>query len=491
MKRYLLPVLFLSCSAISYSQQALDALRYSFLQPGGSARYLGAGGAFGALGAEFSTLSENPAGLAMYRTNEFSVTPSLHFARTNATLQGSNDVYTEKKSSFGFDNIGLVFKTTPQSEKWKAFNIGIGLNRVANYNQSAYYKGSANGSILNGWLADANSAAPDAFSSQLAIDAKAFYPENNTSNVLTSDFETNPNQNPLLNRTHTVSTRGSMNELVFSMAGNYDEKLMIGGTIGVPIINYHLEGEYKELDPGGALDGNVHFFDNLTYGDYLQTSGVGINGKFGFIYKISQMFRIGGAIHTPTYLRLTDTYSNTLNYVYDEGSGSQNNSANSPDGTFDYRLHTPWRAIGSASVVFNKIGFISGDVEFVDYTANAFVLTSDVNNIGNKDLERSLNNEIQRKFQQAVNLRFGGELALDKFRLRAGLGMLGKPLVADGSGFNMAYSLGAGIRSDAFYLDLGYRRYGGKGLIQPYGGSPAANTDVVVNDILLTLGFKF
>jgi hypothetical protein len=282
-----------------------------------------------------------------------------------------------------------------------------------------------------------------------------------------------------------------MNELVFSMAGNYDEKLMIGGTIGVPIINYHLEGEYKELDPGGALDGNVHFFDNLTYGDYLQTSGVGINGKFGFIYKISQMFRIGGAIHTPTYLRLTDTYSNTLNYVYDEGSGSQNNSANSPDGTFDYRLHTPWRAIGSASVVFNKIGFISGDVEFVDYTANAFVLTSDVNNIGNKDLERSLNNEIQRKFQQAVNLRFGGELALDKFRLRAGLGMLGKPLVADGSGFNMAYSLGAGIRSDAFYLDLGYRRYGGKGLIQPYGGSPAANTDVVVNDILLTLGFKF
>jgi hypothetical protein len=141
--------------------------------------------------------------------------------------------------------------------------------------------------------------------------------------------------------------------------------------------------------------------------------------------------------------------------------------------------------------VLNKYGFLSADVEFVDYTANTFVLTADNNTLDNKAYERSLNNDIQKKFQQAVNIRLGGELALENFRLRGGLDLLGKPLKADGTGFNTAYSAGAGIRSDAFYIDLGYRRYTGNGMILPYGGSPAATTSVVVNEILLTLGLKF
>ena len=36
---------------------------------GGTARFMGAGGAMGALGADFGTLSTNPAGLAMFRLN--------------------------------------------------------------------------------------------------------------------------------------------------------------------------------------------------------------------------------------------------------------------------------------------------------------------------------------------------------------------------------------------------------------------------------------
>ncbi|MFM7153047.1 MAG: hypothetical protein ACKOZV_02835, partial [Bacteroidota bacterium] len=45
----------------AFSQTAADVLRYSYLQPGGTARSLGASNAFGALGAEFGALSMNPA----------------------------------------------------------------------------------------------------------------------------------------------------------------------------------------------------------------------------------------------------------------------------------------------------------------------------------------------------------------------------------------------------------------------------------------------
>ena len=57
------------------SQTSADALRYSFITPGGTARFVSMGGAFGALGADFSAIGYNPAGLGVYRSSEFTITP--------------------------------------------------------------------------------------------------------------------------------------------------------------------------------------------------------------------------------------------------------------------------------------------------------------------------------------------------------------------------------------------------------------------------------
>ena len=489
MKRYFLPLLFLLAAVPGFAQLAGDVLRYSYLQPGGTARYLGAGGAFGALGAEYSSLSNNPAGLAMFRSNELVVTPSMKFAKTEAGLAGSPTL-EETKSNFGFDNVGFIFNTTPRSAKWKTFNVGIGLNRLNNFHQSIYYQGDGSGSIINGLFANAGSVLNnggsaddlDAFGSRLAYDANAIYYQDN---VLTYDFE--GYENAALNRSQTLTTSGRMNEMVLSFAGNYDEKLMVGATVGVPFVNYRLDGEYRELDMADA----VPFFDRLSYTEYLRTEGVGVNLKLGVAYRVSQSLRLGMAFHTPTYLGLTDSYSNTFAYDYTDGGGSvQGQEQISPDGVSDYRLRTPWRAIGSAAVLFKKLGFLSADVEVVDYSANAYNLTADVNNTDNKLAERALNAEIQRAYRQTANIRVGGEVALDDFRLRAGVNLLGKPQV-NATGFNTAYTAGAGIRGESFYLDLGYRFSRGKGSVTPYFGAPSAATTKINNELLLTLGFKF
>ena len=47
-----------------------DVMRFSQLNFGGTARSMGSAGAFGALGADFSSLSNNPAGLALYKRGE-------------------------------------------------------------------------------------------------------------------------------------------------------------------------------------------------------------------------------------------------------------------------------------------------------------------------------------------------------------------------------------------------------------------------------------
>jgi len=104
--------------------------------------------------------------------------------------------------------------------------------------------------------------------------------------------------------------------------------------------------------------------------------------------------------------------------------------------------------------------------------------------------ERELNNTIQRAYKQTMNFRVGGEIAVETFRLRAGVNLIGKPGVDD-TGFAKAYTAGIGIRQQAFYMDLGYRRTQRISTTQPYSGAPAANTNIVNNDVLLTVGFKF
>lgn len=496
MKRYLFPTLLFLFTAPVFAQNAADALRFSYLNPSGTARYVGAGGAFSALGADFSMLSQNPAGLAAYRRGEFMFTPALKFARTDANLPG-NAADRETRSKFQFDNVGIVFNTNPIASKWKTFNVGIGLNRQANFNQAIYYDGQSNGTLLKPLFEEVQANANvnggvvaveqlDPFGAGLAYNANAIYFQDN---VLTYDFVDNPNAT--LDRSQSIITSGGINEMVLSFAGNYDEKLMIGATIGVPFVNYKLESEYKESDPGGALAGNVPYFQDLTFTESVHTQGIGINGKFGIIYRPVQMLRFGAAVHTPTLMGLTDNFDNTFSYNFTDGGGPNAGFAR-PDaeGNFDYRLTTPWRANLSAAVLVQRAGFLSADVEIVDYSAAHFNLTSDIASTENQQYERDLNDAIQRNYKQAVNLRFGAEGAIDILRLRAGLNLIGKPGAND-SGFNTAYSFGIGVRPDDFFVDLGMRIASGKSSVTPPYSATLVATDASKTEVMLTVGFKF
>jgi hypothetical protein len=190
-------------------------------------------------------------------------------------------------------------------------------------------------------------------------------------------------------------------------------------------------------------------------------------------------------------MSITDSYSNTFSYDYTDGNGSTlGDVQSSPDGTFDYKLRTPWRASASAALVVKKIGFLSADFEWVDYAANRYNFTADVASQDNQQYERAVNSDIQRSYQQAMNVRLGAELALDEFRLRGGLNLLGKP-EEGATGFNTGISAGAGVRGKSFYLDFGWRHGKGNGSVQPYQNAPVASTKTITNDFLLTLGFKF
>ena len=485
--RLLVLALAIICAAAPFhakSQSFIDALRYSTFEPVGTARALGVGGGMGALGADFSVASTNPAGLAWYRKGELTITPGfLHSSARSTLLSGSNNPeQRENKGNFHFGSFGLVTASDPKGPDWRSFNFAIGLNRLRNFNRSVNFQGDSQGSLIDRFLEIANSdAGPTDFEADLAIRAFAIY-DLNQNGFYESDFELAPNV--LVRRAQTINTTGGINELVFSFGANYKDVLMIGATLGIPFLRFTEEKSYDEADASQE----VPFFDNLQYFESLSATGLGLNAKLGFIVRPNQMFRIGGAVHTPTRFRLSEDFYSELTYNYTESGIAQTGNARSPDGSFRYSLSTPWRFIGNVGVLVNKAGFLTLEAEYVSFD------NAKLGFDGFPDDERIANQNISERLQPALNLRLGGEFVYEAFRFRAGVGMQ-QPGARAEEDPNFSFSAGVGVRGRSIFLDLGYRRTGFNEVYEPYLTSFAPQQIVDVRTgrdlAVLTLGFRF
>ncbi|MBK8489658.1 MAG: hypothetical protein IPL49_01830 [Saprospirales bacterium] len=493
MIRNILSMLFLLAGTIFSSlqaQTAYDALRFSFYpEPGGTARTVGIGGGIGAFGADFSTLSGNPAGLASYRRSEFSFSPEIYSIKTKSLLLGKqeNQLIPEDRSSLNVNNVGFVIAGHPSNSSWKTLNFGIGLNRMATYTQSIYFSGTSPGSITDRFLEKATgleSSELDGFEEGLAYDVGAIYPDQNNPGEYFSDFYDGEE----VDKQQVVKTQGSVSEMVFSLAANYEEKLQLGMTVGVPFLSFTEDKTYTETDEGNQNP----VFNELSYQEYVRLNGTGINLKLGMIYKPTHAIRIGLALHTPTSFSLEDSYSTSMVYDY-FFDGNNRYEQSSPEGFYEYRLRTPWRVIGSTGLLFKKAGFLTAEVEWADYSTAAFNFTN-ATTPADKDYQRQLNREISTAYTSSFIVRLGGEAVMDIFRIRAGYNFITSPYVGE-TYTRGIWSAGFGVREKGFFLDLAYRRGITEGSYFPYLTSdrpqPEVETKTTVQHFLLTLGFNF
>ena len=123
---------------LGMSQNFADAFRLSYNQIQGTARAAGMGNAFGALGGDFTSLSINPAGSAVYQLGEFVVTPGYYINKSEMMMGGNS--FTDNEQKFSLNNVGLVgsFKTNGSEAGIVNISYGIGYNRLANFNNSAF-----------------------------------------------------------------------------------------------------------------------------------------------------------------------------------------------------------------------------------------------------------------------------------------------------------------------------------------------------------------
>ena len=155
----------------------------------------------------------------------------------------------------------------------------------------------------------------------------------------------------------------------------------------------------------------------------------------------------------------------------------------------------------SLPVTIKKIGFISAEYEFVDYSESSFNFNRTFD-AGDISYENTINTNIDTKYGAASIIRLGGELTYDVFRFRGGYIMSSSPfndgIAADGADFaKNTWTAGLGIKEDDYFIDLAFAHSNTKEYDIQYvydngaGVNQGATIDKTFNNFLLSFGFRF
>lgn len=470
------------------AQTVQDALNMSLRDYHTSARVLGTGSAMGAIGGDFGAININPANIGTFRSSYFTASLGIDNINTNSRWKGNDALDRENHTFLTVPNLGFI-TSGAGTGKWETINFGIGFNKVRNNKSFISTTSADNGSIVQRWAALANEAYNpenfDAFELTPAWESYALGQgiDENDDLFYFSDF----GDNDILNKDVYREVKGGLNEVALSFGGNYDNKLMLGMNLGIPFYNNRINYIYKESD-----NDRDNLYEGITYEENSETSGIGVNFGLGVIYMPVYNVRIGLSFQSPTWLSLSDSYRSRVHFKYYDPNneyipeGTDTNVKSDP-GSFDYRFSSPMRIGGQLGWIIGGLGFIDIDVEYVNYSSGKFGFR------GYKNMERDLNHSVSNSLSSALSIRAGGELALDEFRVRLGVGMQQSAFANDNS-FSPTLSGGLGFRGQSFYLDLAYRYSQYKDTFYPYityGGDyqPTIVNTYNRNNFILTLGF--
>ena len=133
MKKILFATILSVAPSMLLAQSAIDAYQLSQGDLKGTARFVSMGGAFGALGGDLSTLTQNPAGIGVYRSSEIGVTMDINMQSTKSNSMGYS--LSEDQTKVYCPNFGYVGSIKLSNELMPIFNWGISYSRAASFDR--------------------------------------------------------------------------------------------------------------------------------------------------------------------------------------------------------------------------------------------------------------------------------------------------------------------------------------------------------------------
>jgi hypothetical protein len=486
-------LVFLSWTGEVSAQTEVDALRYSRTDFGGSARIQGMAGAQTALGADISTLSGNPAGLGLYRRSEISFTPGISLSGSESSLNGRSSS-TDQRNIINIPSLGIVFtkrKADTDESDWRSGAFGIGLTRLNNFQNRFSYSGPVN--QTESFIESLGQSAIANNRSEADLDAEYDEGIYSLEGLGYATYLINANQRIIgvesqndVIQSETVTSKGAQNQWDFSYGASFRDKVYLGASVGLTTVKYNQKRIYREV--GVPVPQDSIFFQDLTLTDEFTTNGSGINLKVGVIVRPIDAVRIGVSVQTPTFYTLRDQYTTSMSTKFSDTPETY--EASMTPGDFEYTLTTPLRVNGGVAFFAGKNGFVSADVEYVNYGG------ARLDNNDGADTFSGTNDVIKDTYQSTLNFRLGGEYRYNIFRLRAGYALYGDPYKSSDYDRDKRYFTGGvGIRQENTFFDIAVVNSRYNTVYSPYALldnlQPVVSTENTTNSVLFTLGFNF
>jgi len=472
------------------AQNVDDALRYSQIFYNGTARFMSMSGAFTALGGDLSSLSQNPAGIGVFRSSEISLTPQLFHSKTSASFNGTTDDYLY---NFNLGQAGIVTNMIngTGTSGLISLNIGYSFNKTNNLNSSTRIQGrSTESSMADYWADSGFGTSYTDLSGAAGIAYDAWIIDTITGSgakrygTVFSNYGDNAVSDYGQSLRRLITNEGYTGEHAFSIGGNYSNKVYFGATLGISRIRY--TGHYEHLEKADYyLDSG---FGDFTYVEHFENTGTGISLKIGTIIKPTEEIRIGLAFHSPTLYRINERFYDNITSNFTDGDQYEYYNE---ELKYNYALTTPFRALAGVAYQFKKLGLLSVDYEFVDYSTIRFSETGDNYDYSEKNLE------IKNTLKPVSNIRLGGELRLNKMYFRGGYGYYGKVFRSgelNDDKFHRSISLGAGFREQNLNIDFGFTNLRNDQDYILYNAPAETAVAGLVNSrniFAVTLGYKF
>lgn len=380
----------------------------------GSAKYIGMGGAVGALGGDISSVEQNPAGLGVAINSEVQVTAGvsnfINRARFKETIQA-------KDSEFNFQQFGGTFVFNTNDPSWNRIAIGVNYNsqnlnnemQLGRNENIAFDVKDENGALINTYRFDGYAQAVDGWKSKFSL----------------------------------------------NFASSYEDKLFLGLGLNFHETNFNSITQYAER----ADQGGQRYIYNQNGSPYSE-NGQGFSFSLGGLYKFNHNVRAGLAYHSPVWYDVAEDY-------YQASFASNGDVQSYNLYSSDYRLTTGGRAVGSLGFVLGKNLSVGADYT---YHMNKDTKFKPSNNFA------SSNRFVDNYLQDSHEVRLGAEFREQGFKARIGYNYVGSPYkdlsleaadvnnIVSNTTLNKPFqgdinrlSFGVGYDFGGFYIDAAYQ----------------------------------
>lgn len=440
-------VLWMNANVV-FAQNEDDALRFSNTFGAYSNRALGMGGAYVALGADFTNFFQNPAGIAAYKKQNMEF--GLSLISRSSHVDFNNRVSSSGATGLGINTFGFTSTFGTAGSGWSPWICGLAYGRTQTFKRDYNLESSDNQSSLLDVYTDqlnyynpANSdvTASFPFGAGLAWETYLINP-----GTIDPYVHVGIDNNTFTRRQH-VEERGFIRETCLSVARAFEDKLYFGGSLAFRKVVYEKNSTYTESFSSGGTAVNYTLTEDNSTSDVV-TKGPSVQVKLGVQYAPIPYVRLGAFWHSACKQSISDNFLAKM----ESSIGAVNYNYASDKNIFDYGVQVPSTVGAGAALILGNFGIVSADYESTDFSKMVmYGITGGTSEFAPE------NEAIQENYKRVHKGKLGTEFRLgDVYRLRAGVGyrtsvfteLAGKPKEPL---FN--WNVGGGYKKDDFYCD--------------------------------------